>query len=701
VVVVDVDTAKGGEIPAELPETPIVETGRGSHLYFALPPDVVVRNSVGKLAPNVDIRGEGGQVVFVGSLHPETGSVYRWRSGYSPDDLPLQPFPAHLIEVLQPDLPAMPVGTTKESSEPYVTTALRRELENVASAVEGQRNHTLNAAAYKLAGLIHTGHINDNHIRSELLQSALCCGLPSPEAAATIESGIRAGLASPRSIPEKDTTPEISRISNISRGAPVKNEFSPLPLRREPVASQPFPIGALGDVLGDAAQKLHEIVQAPDALCAQSLLAAAALAVQPYADIIIDGRVFPCSEYFLSIGSSGERKTATDTEALQPHREYEKSLADAYIAQCIEYEKNQSAYESAYRDAMKNATGYEAKRAALEALGDPPAPPLSPLLLYQEPTYEGIIKQLLQGLPSAGVFTDEAGRIIGGHAMNSENQMKTLAGLSELWNGKPISRVRSGDGAKTLYGRRFSIHLMMQPMVAETMLGNRIMNDQGFLSRCLMVWPTSTAGHRSYKELNICNDPFTQRYRKRMLDILSTDLPLAPATRNELKPRALPLSPAAKRIWVEFHDAIEKQLGEGQDLAGIRAFGNKAAEHAARLAGILTLVHDLGAPHIPAPCLEAGIELVQFYLGEQLRLEEAGASDPDIVLAEKLLRWAQERSDVVALVKIYQNGPAPIRDAATAGRIAALLEKHGWFHRVAGGTEVDGIHRRDVWRVLK
>ncbi len=36
--------------------------------------------------------------------------------------------------------------------------------------------------------------------------------------------------------------------------------------------------------------------------------------------------------------------------------------------------------------------------------------------------------------------------------MSEDHQLKTATGLSELWDGKRISRVRSGDGAALLYG---------------------------------------------------------------------------------------------------------------------------------------------------------------------------------------------------------------------------------------------------------
>src|SRR3990172_321546 len=88
VYVVDVDP--GGSWPCA--PTPTVITGRdGRHLYHAAPTPCP-GNSASALAPHVDTRGEGGQVVYVGSVHPDTGAGYRWADGRSPEEIPLQPW---------------------------------------------------------------------------------------------------------------------------------------------------------------------------------------------------------------------------------------------------------------------------------------------------------------------------------------------------------------------------------------------------------------------------------------------------------------------------------------------------------------------------------------------------------------------------------------------------------------------------------
>lgn len=63
--------------------------GGGEHMLLRVPHGMVVRNSVKKLLPNVDVRGDGGQVILPPSVHPTTGARYAWADGQSPADLPI------------------------------------------------------------------------------------------------------------------------------------------------------------------------------------------------------------------------------------------------------------------------------------------------------------------------------------------------------------------------------------------------------------------------------------------------------------------------------------------------------------------------------------------------------------------------------------------------------------------------------------
>src|SRR5262249_17087749 len=112
---------------------------------------------------------------------------------------------------------------------------------------------------------------------------------------------------------------------------PPEKPEPPRPLIRDLPPADPFPFDALGDLLGNAAKAINDIALAPMAICGQSTLAAATLAVQGHANIELPtGETKPISEFFVTVAESGERKTASDNEALRPIKEYEGKLREGY-----------------------------------------------------------------------------------------------------------------------------------------------------------------------------------------------------------------------------------------------------------------------------------------------------------------------------------------------------------------------------------
>jgi len=489
---------------------------------------------------------------------------------------------------------------------------------------------------------------------------------------------------------------------NSSRSS--KSSSPPEPLRRVLPPPDPYPVDALGDILAPAAQEMHEIIQSPMALCAQSLLAGASLAVQAHASVKIDGRVYPLSEYFLSVAESGERKTATDNAALGPHEKRQKDLRAEYESSIQGYDADYATWKK-NREEILSSRDYgtrEEKTKALLELGAEPQGPINGTLVTKEPTYEGLVKALADGFPSMGIFSNEGGRFVGGHGMNPDNRLKTASGLSELWDGAPISRTRGGDGNSLLYGRRLSLHLMVQPEISTLLLGDQLLLSQGLLSRCLVAYPESTIGNRPYKPINLLDAQGMRRYFARLSHILEQPLPLAENTRNELNPRELTLEPDAKHLWVGFHDYIEGLLRDGKALSPIKGLAAKGAEHCARLAGILAVVDDLQATTVKRRHIEAGMALAQYYLDEGLRLFNNSHDKPDLILAEKLLEWAQTLEGKTLYPQlVYQYGPSQIRDRETARKIICILEDHGLLVAIPDGQEIDGSHRKEAWRVAE
>jgi hypothetical protein len=399
-----------------------------------------------------------------------------------------------------------------------------------------------------------------------------------------------------------DGAAAVRRIIDMAEEVKIE---PPRPLMRALPPADPFPVGALGRLLGAAAYAIHDRVKAPLAICGQSVLAAAALAAQGHADVVLPigpRQPKPISCFFVTVALTGERKSAVDAEAMWPIQHREAAMRAQDDRDRIRYENARDAYERARKLALgPKAKGDQAAiRAALEELGPPPSPPLVPMLTCPEPTYEGLCRLLAAGQPSIGIFAAEGGQFIGGHGMSDDAQLRTAAGLSAVWDGQPIRRVRAGDGIMILPGRRVSMHLMVQPAIADLWLRDPLLIGQGLLSRVLMTNPDSAMGTRLYHDEAPDTAPAIGAYREQLLAILEKPLSLAGDSPNELTPRPLRLSEAAGRLLRHFADSVEIRLPEGGALRPISGLANKLSEHAVRLAGVLTLVHDIEAGEIAA-----------------------------------------------------------------------------------------------------
>jgi len=183
------------------------------------------------------------------------------------------------------------------------------------------------------------------------------------------------------------------------------------PLHRELPPPSPYPVQALGS-LRPAAEAIHNITQAPLAICAQSVLAVGALAIQAHRDV--DGPIGrrPLSCLFASIAESGERKSAADRLALSPVHKIEREWRDQAEIEAATYKDAKEAWDQARAYAKRKAKGDKAAMLdAFNKIGPEPRAPRSPMLLVSDATPEAIVLHLADGRPWGGQFTAEGGLV--------------------------------------------------------------------------------------------------------------------------------------------------------------------------------------------------------------------------------------------------------------------------------------------------
>ncbi|MEV4888764.1 bifunctional DNA primase/polymerase [Nonomuraea sp. NPDC055795] len=191
-------------------ETFTVRTRSGGiHLYFQAPGSPRLRSTRGEhgngLGWLIDTRAWGGAVVGPGSFvtAPDGSGLYEVTN-----PAPVAPLPDWLTEALSPqpnpnrphsdggaDLPLHHLSR-------YGEAALNGEIHRVSTATLGQRNRTLNLAAWKLGKLVAQGVLPEHVVTAALQRAAEVAndqGDPnSPrEITAVIASGLSAGMKAP------------------------------------------------------------------------------------------------------------------------------------------------------------------------------------------------------------------------------------------------------------------------------------------------------------------------------------------------------------------------------------------------------------------------------------------------------------------------------------------------------------------------
>lgn len=477
-----------------------------------------------------------------------------------------------------------------------------------------------------------------------------------------------------------------------------------LPLFREPPPPCPFPLESLPPLLRDAVEAIVDQTQCQPAIAAGSVLAVASLAVQAHADVVLPhGQRVPASLYILTIAESGDRKSAADGCAMAAVRETEAAALRAGRKDWSEYELKRTVWSkltSRVLQDKRNLANPAAMEEALRELGEEPRQPLDPSIVVVEPTMPGLEKTFQSSRPSLGLFSDEGGQMIGGHAMREEARLHTLATLNNFWQALGVKRTRAGDGNSLLLDRRLAVHLMVQPGIAPLILGDTAAVSTGLTARLLVAAPPSLPGSRLFR---MPADDAADRlasFKARIGDLLA-DWPHHEDDRQRLKTKALTLTEAARARWISFHDECQARIGPDGSWSAIRAWGEKGPEHAARIAAVLAVLQGEDCATINAQAMDQAIGLAEFYGSEMVRLSGQSMVDPDVSKAAELLSWLRKSGKIsFHLAEVYQYGPNCLRTAAAAEAACRILESHGELVLTPDGLIANGKKHRKAWLVV-
>ena len=189
----------------KLPETWSSSTGRGRHIWFRYTGPIP--SSAGRIAPGLDVRGDGGYVVAPpssiragaptrGSSRPRASSPTR-RTGSSPLRARGRRrrsrngrSRASAGRMARPERPTAPLRSIARSP-------------NSPPPLPERATHALNRAPFRLFQLVAGGELDGRNVVDRLVEACHRNGLVKDDGlrsvVATIRSGARAGLQHPRS----------------------------------------------------------------------------------------------------------------------------------------------------------------------------------------------------------------------------------------------------------------------------------------------------------------------------------------------------------------------------------------------------------------------------------------------------------------------------------------------------------------------
>jgi hypothetical protein len=297
--------------------------------------------------------------------------------------------------------------------------------------------------------------------------------------------------------------------------------------------------------------------------------------------------------------------------------------------------------------------------------------------IYSDVTPADFLYKLYSNNPSAGIISDEAGRIF------SSRLVDDLGLLNQTWDGGEVRVDRRTSESFIVKDARVSLSWLVQEAVFQKFLERK--GDEargiGFLARCLISRPQSTQGSRFIRgaDIDLVHLPkFKERIRELLHRRLAMNGNMDKEERIELN-----FSREAQAEWVNVFNRIEAEIRPGGVFCESRDYASKIAENIARIAAVFHTFQGKAGTEIPVETLRSATKLALWYAQQFIAL----FSPPDPMAetindAVELERW------IIKLIKqrgwtsveknfIRQRGPNSLRSRDRLNWALNCLQENG------------------------
>jgi putative DNA primase/helicase len=227
----------------------------------------------------------------------------------------------------------------------------------------------------------------------------------------------------------------------------------------------------------------------------------------------------------------------------------------------------------------------------------------------------------------AGIFLIMAGIYSGGIA--------SIDVFLQGHSGTPM-RVDRADRVAHIDKPALSFGLALQPGVLSDVASNRRFRDSGLLARFLFAIPESNVGRRTLRQRTAIPPLVSTEYARQLHGLLEG------CNQAVTKPHVLPMTDAAREVWLNFSDEIERQIGENGELESISDWACKLPGAAARIAGLLELAEiGIRTEDISQVSTEMAVKLCRLLIQHALAAFGLLGADTTDIDADSIVKWAR------------------------------------------------------------
>ena len=703
---------------------PMVKTPNGGlHLYFQQPVGEPLGNGRGSLPAGCDVRGAGGFVMAPGAVLPD-GRGWIQVATQPPITRPAQLGWIEKTLRRPPELRRESYSsenTSEERGRAYAERALHELEAELAVAREGERNHRLYQAAFRLGTMAARGWLMEAEITEVLLHACESNQYLREHGhratVKTIESGLHDGIEVPHDDledrdqgdvrapdgdllvhSEQQSQPEEPQRKNINARRRLvtgdwddpdqsilddrRGELPELPLEAFPKAMHRWILeaaGGAGVTAGHIALPLVGIA---------SGLIGVARRVQATRSWLQPMTCWTCL-----VGLSGSGKTPSLDVVRRALSVVERSRQEENSARQLAHETRVERAKAALKKWKEDIA------AAVEAGQPPPVKPAEaqdvrpfvvPRLFVNDCTIERLAP-LLEARPRGVIYVaDELARLFQNLERYSGGSDRSF--WLESWDGNSFVVERLGRPPVILRHLLVGVVGGFQPdLLARSFDGD----SDGIYARFLYAWPPEAPFRQPSDDADE-TDPEIINAFGRLANLQAGD-------DDAFAPRSIPLTADGRKVFAAFAEFAhrERQSLEGRN----REYWCKGTGHVLRLAGVLCFLEWAwtGGPEpqaIDARHVESAVLLWREYFWPHGRaaLHLVGVSDKHNN-GRAVLRWLRTNAKMmVSREEVRREALSRRLDAGETQTLLDTLERAGWLREVTAKASGPGRPARR-WEV--